>query len=231
MIAQEIVDILYEALDFSPEEMQGFADAASYNFSWDYSPNKYAPDPPDGTYRLEFDMSMFRATGSIYIGMSGTPYDNARGRKHVNFSANIHWPSPHGGSWSANSRLRRFEAKFTNLEDFKAKFEEWVRGPLTVAFKKGMSQARFHACVRKLDHALIWTRNTEGLASKEEIAALQKRFDYHEEKGPDSYSAMGMFEDPRTEGKETDYEYLTSDDVRFWNMLADEYDARRPQPR
>lgn len=213
--------------------MDEFAEIASYNFNWVYSPKSRAvPDPPYGSYRLEYAIPLLSASGVMYIGLLGGPDDDVTDRKSVNYSATITWDTQQfraygGGRFSANTRLHRIQVKWTDLDAFKATFEKWIQGPLTVALRSGMSQGKFVAAVRKLDKALDWKANTPNLATPEEVEALKQRFNYADSSGLSDYTNTDLFDDPRVKGHSTDYNYMTSDDVRFWNMMADEYDARK----
>lgn len=223
-LAHEIVDNLVEGT-FSDEEMAGFADAAGFIFHWNYEPHANGADKPAGNYRLEFKVLQYRATGTIYLYLSSSFVD-LRKRGHLRFSVNVQYGL---SQTRANTRVREVVITWNGIDDLKTKFEDFVRGPVASLLASGaMTPARLVSATTKLCKSLSWTASNQ-LASPEEIEKLKQRFEYGQEKGPDSHRHRGMFDDPRVEGRETDYDYLTSEDVRFWNTLADEYDARRTQ--
>jgi len=215
---------------FSDEEMETFGDAASYSFQWIYNPHRNDAPPPAGTYQFHFKALNQGASGVIYLNIGSSSLDR-HNRMDIRFSVNINVDSPGRAANHASTRLRGVVMLWKGMDDLKEKFEDWIRGPITVLLaNKRMTKGTLTAATTKFLNGLMWKNNVTGLATPEEIAQLKQRFEYGEEKGPDSNRHSGMFDDPRVEGKETDYEYLTSEDVRFWNMMADEYDARRTQP-
>lgn len=210
---------------FSDEDMAGFADAAAYTFSWVYNPHRNDSPPPAGTYHLTFKLLSHNATGDIYLNIGSSSLDR-QNRMDIRFSVNIEMKAPGRPVNNARSRLRGVVIKWEGIDALKKEFEEWIRGPITVLLvNQRLTKMSMAASISKFLTKLAWTSKVQR-ATPEEIAQLKQRFEYGQDKGPDSPQHSGMFDDPRAEGKETDYEYLTSEDVRFWNMLADEYESR-----
>ena len=215
---------------FSDEDMDGFADAAAYTFTWVYTPHQgmdaNAPTPtPAGGYCLTFKLLSHGAVGIIYLNIGSSSLDR-QNRMDIRFSTNIEMRAPGRAVNNARSRLRGVIIKWEGIDALKQEFEDWIKGPITVLLvNQRLTKMTLAAAISKFLKKLAWTSKVQR-ATPEEIEALKKRFDYGKEKGPDSARHSGMFDDPRAEGKETAYEYLTSEDVRFWNMLADEYKSR-----
>jgi len=213
-LAHEIVDNLVEGM-FSDEEMAGFADAAGYIFHW------FAT--PDGVTNCQFKILKYRTTGEIYMKNDGPT--EGTDRAFVRFSVNLHVDSPQRAANDANSRLKtqlvRHEGELTLRKDF----EEFIRGPISALLAKGrLTNHTLAYQVTKFCSRIAW-KPKGGLASPEEVKALELRFDLGASRGVYRYD--WITDDPRTQGRETDYQYMTSDDVRFWNTLADEYAARK----
>lgn len=223
-LAHEIVDNLIEGR-FSDEDMSGFADAASYVFTWVYNPHRNDSPPPAGTYHLTFKLLSHNATGDIYLNIGSSSLDR-RNRMDIRFSVNIEMKAQGRASNNARTRLRGVVIQWEGLDALKLEFEEFIRGPVTALIVNQRLTTQSLTCaVTRFLKKIVWTSKVQR-ATPEEIEQLKQRFDYGQEKGPDSHRHSGMFEDPRAEGKETDYDYLTSEDVQFWNMLADEYESR-----
>jgi len=225
-LAHEIVDNLIEGR-FSDEDMSGFADAASYVFAWSYHPHhpgNGAP-PPAGTHNLHFKMLSHDATGVIYMLIGSSSLDR-RNRMDIRFSVNIEMKAPGRASNNARTRLRGVVIQWEGLDALKLEFEEFIRGPVTALIvNQRLTTQQLTCAVTRFLKKIAWTSNVQR-ATPEEVEQLKQRFEYGEEKGPNSLRNSGMFDDPRTMAKETDYDYLTSEDVQFWNMLADEYESR-----
>ena len=213
---------------FSDEEMGSFGDIASYAFRWEHKPLPSDPMAKDtGNWTLHFKFPPAGTSGEIYMALYGHPGPfQATDRVNIDYSVNIE--CPHGAPGCtrySRTRLNTVEIKWKGIEDLKQKFEEWIRGPLTqLITAKRMSTPTLVAANRKFAKTIGYWENIPGKATPEEIEQLKARFDK-----PDPQSDA-IVDDPRAKDRETDYEYMTSDDVRFWNTLADEYEARRTQP-
>lgn len=221
-LASEIVDNLIEGR-FSDEDMAGFATAASYVFNWSYRPYTNGAEPPAGTYRLTFKVLSHASHGGLTLTVDSIDQTN---RVDIRFNMDIDVESPGRAVNFATSRQRGVVILWEGIDALKNEFEEWIKGPVTVLLvNKRLTRHTLSSAITKFLNKIAWVNKVQR-ATPEEINQIKQRFEYGEEKGPESLRHNGMFEDPRVEGRETDYEYLTSEDVRFWNMLADEYESR-----
>lgn len=223
-LAHDIVDKLIEGR-FSDEDMTGFANAAAYVFSWNYQPHGNESPPPAGTYNLKFKMLGHGVTGAVYMLIGSSSLDR-QNRMDIRFSVNVDMTAPGRASNNARTRLRGVIIQWEGLDALKQEFKDWIKGPVTaLVVNQRLTAPSLTAAVSKLMKNLAWSSNVQR-ATPEEVEQLKQRFEHGKDKGPDSLRHSGMFDDPRTTAKETDYEYLTSEDVQFWNMLADEYESR-----
>ena len=223
-VAHEIVDTLVEGL-FSDEDMQGFADAASYIFHWKHTPSN-SPEAAsfEGEYNFSFKMLKYRCHGYMPIHIHRDVFGENVGRCTVRFSVNLTKQMSSGGEYGVNSRMKDAVIRFTGLEEFKKAFEDWVKGPLSSMLERGKySSPALTSAIRILTVGMKYVP-VGGFADVPAVEALEARFDLGASRGVYRYD--GITDDPRAQGRETDYKYMSNDDVRFWNMMADEYDAK-----
>ena len=119
-VAHEIVDTLVEGL-FSDEDMQGFADAASYIFHWKHTPsNSTEAAPFEGEYRFDFKMLEYRCHGymPIHIHHDTFAHGENTSRCTIRFSVNLSKQMSSGGEYGANSRLKEEVIRFNGVEEF-----------------------------------------------------------------------------------------------------------------
>lgn len=225
MTAYQIVDILLEA-DFSPEDMEDFVDHSLFTFNWEFV--RPSNDPEDakqgfGQHVLHFKLLVKDIAGTVDIIIIP---DSHASRATTNYTVRIdeiaHGPVHYR---SMSVRWRSCEINWPGVPQVKEKVEGWVRERLSTVDWVHASKGRLVAATNSLTKLLQW-KPTQPLATPEEVAQIKLRFDYGNDKCDSYYHKSEMFEDPRVEGRETDYDHLTSEDIRFWNALADEYDAK-----
>jgi hypothetical protein len=62
-------------------------------------------------------------------------------------------------------------------------------------------------------------------ATPEELESVRRRYAKVDDVAP--YASLAK--DPRAKWRESAYDHMTSEDVRFWMELADEYDQTHPR--
>jgi hypothetical protein len=216
VLARGIVDILLEA-DWPPEDIEALVDKSMYSFMWSNDKDQWT---------LQYKLLAQQSDGNVNFNYGETHH---KGVYNLRFSVYLRYGREDAGyrhRWGIGTRWRGVNVAMS-VDALKQVFEGLVRGPITKMCAAGNpSKQKLVGAVNSLVKKISWVWNPgpSGKATPEQIAALQARFDYG--KTNKRYNKMGLFGDSRAQGRETDYDYLSQDDIQFWNSIADEYDAR-----